>query len=107
MRYFYDPDVPWYMTQGIDFNMDRIHQEQCIRSIEDLKLSGVEPDYLQVFKFSYDALTNMESVVHTQEEPDYQKIVQYSLPEGVRPFSDKVYVIDDVDHRTILLASEY
>jgi hypothetical protein len=107
MRYFYDPDVPWYMTRGIATNLSRLHQEKCIELLECLIESGVEPDYLQVFRFSYDDESKVITIRHTQEQPGYEKVIKYEIGDDTEPFTDKVFIIDDGDHRTILLASEY
>lgn len=107
MRYFYDPNVPWYMTRGIAADMCQLHQVKCIELLETLKISGVEPDYLQVFRFSYDGRVNVATIRHTQEQPEYEKVIQYEIGDDTKPFEDTVFIIDDGDHRTILLASEY
>ena len=61
-----------------------------------------ESDYLQVFDFEQEPC--IQSITHRAEDPEYRKV--YRLPSGV-PIKEKVYVIDDGDHSTMLLASEY
>ena len=105
--YFCDPDTKWYMTRGINEHMNPFHMLIIMRLIERLKASKVKPDYLQVFRFSYDGNTKKQKVKHTQEQPDYEYSTEYDLDAGVEPFSDKVYVIDDQTHITVLKADEY
>jgi len=75
--------------------------------VDALAASGeVEADYLQVFNLSAAGVggTAVQKVVHRQEEPPYRKeqILASDAPVGA-----KVYVIDDGDHTTMLLAEEY
>lgn len=62
----------------------------------------IEKDYLQVFQLS--VIDGKQSVVHIQEEPDYEK--NYVLDIGTN-VNAKVYVIDDETYCTMLLAEEY
>lgn len=62
----------------------------------------VDKDYLQVFSLSEN--NNRQSIVHTQEVPEYKK--EYQLKTGTF-FSGKIFVIDDGDHSTMMLAEEY
>jgi hypothetical protein len=43
---------------------------------------------------------------HSQEVPPFEEIVYLTLPED-QIIITKIYVIDDGDHHTFLLASEY
>ena len=61
-----------------------------------------QQDYLQVF-----ALTRSEdtqTIIHTQEQPDYRKALVVPAADAV---AEKVYIIEDVEHVTMLLAEEY
>ncbi len=107
-KYFNNANEPWYMTIGINEHMDLLHQSKLVGLIERLKGTGKNVDYLQVFRFSYDPEKCEMTVKHTQEQPDYEYEMRYIIdPDVTKPFEEKVYVIDDVDHITILLASEY
>ena len=59
-------------------------------------------DYLQVFELS--SAGPMQSITHSSEEPEYRKV--YLFPSEA-PITEKLYVIDDDDHSTMLLSSEY
>ena len=60
-------------------------------------------DYLQVFRLSVSD-KGTQRIVHEQEEPQYHK--EYDI-DIENPITAKVYVIDDNDHGTMLLAEEY
>ncbi len=59
-------------------------------------------DYLQIFDL--EQVGCMQSITHRSEEPEYRKV--YLLPSE-NPISEKLYIIDDGDHSTMLLSSEY
>ncbi len=61
-----------------------------------------ERDYLQVFQL--EAMAGMQRISHTSEQPEYHR--EYLIPSDA-PITQKLYVIDDGDHSTMLLASEY
>jgi hypothetical protein len=61
-----------------------------------------ERDYLQIFDL--EIVGSMQSITHRSEEPEYRKV--YLLPSE-KPITEKLYIIDDGDHCTMLLASEY
>ena len=46
----------------------------------------------------------MQQIIHESEQPIYKKV--YLIPTD-KPITEKLYVIDDEDHSTMLLASEY
>ena len=62
-----------------------------------------EPDYLQVFEFSGD--NGNQTIIHRQENPPYQAIYQFDKVGN--PLQHKIYVIDDIEHSTMMLAEEY
>ena len=59
-------------------------------------------DYLQIFDLEH--IGCMQSITHKSEHPEYRKV--YLLPSD-NPITEKLYAIDDNDHSTIILASEY
>ena len=64
-------------------------------------------DYLQVFELK--PLTEcVQHIIHTQEQPEYcvNMYIPLLMPD-CQPVTEKVYVIDDGDHSTMLLAEEY
>lgn len=61
-----------------------------------------ERDYLQIFHLSCDG--DHQRIEHAQEQPEYQHVV---VIPGEQPVDAKVYIIEDPDHVTMLLADEY
>jgi hypothetical protein len=66
-------------------------------------------DYLQVFSFISE--DGRQLIIHTQEgseefdAADYK--AEYRLFGYSEPINDKIYVIDDGEHSTMILAEEY
>ena len=88
-----------YITKGVQENISlelQIFMWDCIDNLSEPK------DYLQVFNLS--VVGSLQRITHTSEEPEYKK--EY-LISSEKPITEKVYVIDDGDHSTMLLADEY
>ena len=64
-----------------------------------------ERDYLQVFDLSEE--NGKQKVVHRAEEPEHREeyVFPYSFANGF--INNKIYIIDDGDHTTMLYADEY
>ena len=65
-----------------------------------------EVDYLQVFtlkKHDFGGIM-FQNVVHSQEVPPFEESIFFPCPDAVE---QKVYVIDDGEYYTYLLAEEY
>jgi len=88
-----------YLTCGIDSTIPLEIQLFLWGCVEKLP---APKDYLQVFELK--PVGSMQSITHSSEEPEYR--VEYLFPAD-NPITEKVYVIDDGDHSTMLLASEY
>lgn len=88
-----------YLTKGVQSEIPielQIFMWECINRMP------VEKDYLQVFRLSSDG--KLQEVIHSQEQPEYQRSYSFIFPTHINA---KVYVIDDGDHSTMLLAEEY
>ena len=59
-------------------------------------------DRLQIFDLKPVGI--MQGITHRSEEPEYR--MEYLIPSDA-PITEKLYIIDDGDHSTMLLASEY
>ena len=92
-------DNPRYLTRGVDESIP-LRLQTLLWDLIDLLPS--ERDYLQVFWLK--PFGGMQQVIHTAEEPEYKKVLLFPSDD---PISAKVYVIDDGDHSTMLLAEEY
>lgn len=88
-----------YLSRGVDDTIPIELQLFMWACIDQL----IEPrDYLQIFDL--EQVGCMQSITHRSEEPKYQKV--YLLPSD-SPITEKLYIIDDGDHSTMLLAEEY
>lgn len=87
-----------YLTKGVQADIPfelQIFMWECIKAVP-------EPDYLQIFRLS--DFNGKQRVIHEQEIPEYKREYLLAVTE---PINAKVYVIDDGDHSTMLLAEEY
>ena len=90
---------PRYLTRGIS---DTIPLQLQMIIWNCIDLLPKERDYLQVFELG--AFGGMQQIRHSSEQPAYCKVFLF-LSEA--PVTGKIYVIDDNDHSTMLLAEEY
>ena len=93
------PENNRYLTCGVDSTIPlelQLLLWDCVDRLPDPK------DYLQVFELKPSG--SMQSITHTSEEPEYHRV--YLIPSDA-PITAKVYIIDDGDHSTMLLAEEY
>lgn len=88
-----------YLTHGIEASIP-IRMQALLWNLIDLL--PPERDYLQVFWLK--PFGEMQKIIHTSEQPEYKKVC--ILPTD-QPIDAKIYVIDDDNHTTMLLASEY
>ena len=88
-----------YLTCGVDSSIPlnlQMFLWQCVDGLPEPR------DHLQVFDLK--PIGNLQSITHRSEEPEYR--MDYLLPAD-SPISEKIYVIDDGTHSTMLLAEEY
>lgn len=88
-----------YLTCGVDSTIPlelQLVLWECIESMPAPK------DYLQVFELK--PVGSLQSITHSSEEPKFK--MEYVIPME-NPIAEKLYIIDDGDHSTMLLASEY
>ena len=88
-----------FLTCGVDavIPLDlQLFMWQCVDRLPATR------DYLQVFELSPSG--PMQVINYSSEEPEFKRV--YLLPSD-SPINEKVYIIDDGDHTTMLLASEY
>lgn len=87
-----------YLTKGVQMDIPfelQIFMWECIKAVP-------EPDYMQIFRLS--DFNGKQRIIHEQEIPEYKREYLLAVTE---PINAKVYVIDDGDHSTMLLAEEY
>ncbi len=89
-----------YATRGINAEIPLALQLILWKMIDDMEVA--RKDYLQVFTLSTE--NGEQKIIHEQEQPDYRKEYVFSTDRLV---NSKIFVIDDGDHSTMLLAEEY
>ena len=88
-----------YLTKGVQEKIPlelQIFMWECIDKLSEPK------DYLQVFNLS--TVGALQRITHTSENPKYK--MEYLIPSE-KSIAEKIYIIDDGDHSTMLLAEEY
>ena len=88
-----------YLTCGVDSSIPlelQMFLWQCVDGLPEPR------DHLQVFDLK--PIGNLQSITHRSEEPEYR--MDYLLPAD-SPITEKIYIIDDGTHSTMLLSSEY
>lgn len=102
----YKFNSPRYVTRGINETIPlsiQLFIWECIDKLVD----EITLDYLQIFKLSSDNIEDkiVEKIIHTQEE-FFPFSKEHIIPVS-SPVTDTIYVVDDIDHVTMLLANEY
>lgn len=91
-----------YITRGVENNVP-LYLTMIMWELIDREKQNIALDYLQIFRLSTE--DNKQKIVHEQEQPKpFKKTYVYRMPET---FTGKIYVIDDGDHKTMLLVDEY
>ena len=89
-----------YLTRGVSAEIPPELQLFMWQAIDQMP----EPkDYFQVFKLS--VVNGLQVIDHTSEQPEFHMTYMFAAAE--QPVTAKVYVIDDGEHCTMLLAEEY
>ena len=88
-----------YLTRGVDAEIPIELQVLMWQAVDQMP----EPkDYLQVFWLSKES--GLQIIHHTSEQPQFEMTY---IAETEKPVTAKVYIIDDGEHCTMLLAEEY
>lgn len=96
----FEKNKPRYLTRGVDAEIPLDIQVFMWNAVDEM----TEPkDYLQVFRLTEQ--NGLQVIHHTSEQPKYE--MTYILTVMTRAVIAKVYIIDDGDHCTMLLAKEY
>lgn len=94
-----------YITRGANEKLDLRLQLILWNMIDKLNEEGKELDYLQVFK-----VRKCEEgilIEHSQEVPEYKEKYVIALDDIEVNETIKVFVIDDEEYSTMVLAEEY
>ena len=97
-----------YVTCGIDQRLPQDLQRLIWTSIDArILFSNEKIDYLQVFTFKKNA-GEILALHHEQEHPPMLNVHYTNYrPEYEEILHEKIFVIDDGDHSTMLFAYEY
>ena len=90
-----------YITAGVKSKIPTRIQRRMWDMIEVAR-QETELDYLQIFELK--RYEKLQTIVHRQEEPEFEKEYLMAADEIVR---EKVYIIDSGEYCTMLLAGEY
>ena len=88
-----------YLTRGVDAEIPLYLQVFLWECVDRMPASK---DYLQVFRLS--GKHGLQVIQHTAEQPQFAMTY---IAKAKNPVTAKVYIIDDGDHCTMLLAEEY
>ncbi len=97
-------DNPRYLSKGVNEKVSIFVQMLLWDMVDEIDISK---DYLQIFNLTPIDINGVkvQKIVHTQEQPPYTRVVV--LNGLTKPIKEKIYVIDDGEHSTMILASEY
>ncbi|WP_222838854.1 DUF960 domain-containing protein [Ilyobacter polytropus] len=90
------------MTRGFQQEIPLELQLTIFQLIDELNTKG-NMDYLQVFQLEAEN-EFIQRLEHRSESPEYKKKYRFVF---TRPVTAMVFVIDDGDHTTAMLAEEY
>jgi hypothetical protein len=103
-KIMFDERQDRYITKGIQEQVNPLLYLYLWHLIDTMKVS--RKDYLQVFELKrVPGQAHTQVVIHRQECPRYKKkhVFQTAEPQSI----ERIFVIDDGTHSTMLLASEY
>ena len=97
---------PKFNTSGVDHYVPEEIQLAIWSYIESRRHQQIPLDYLQVFKLipAQKDGVKLQVIECHQEVPEYRDEISIVCES---PIYEKIFVIDDVDHVTMLLANEY
>jgi hypothetical protein len=100
-----------FITRGIQSGIPISLITELWKVLDKFLETTIQKDYLQVFKLTI--TENNLALEHFQEEPNYRQnlLLGVQLRNELMKINSskeiKIYVIDDEDHSTMLLAEEY
>ena len=89
-----------YITRGVQSRIPHDTQRLLWYLIDVLEIPDI--DSYQFFTLAIE--NGKQKILHEQEQPEYSMEL---LVEVSEPVAEKVYVIDDGENSTMLLAEEY
>jgi hypothetical protein len=89
-----------YLTRGVNAEIPPVTQLLLWQLIDQRRAQTL--DYLQVFDLTIE--NGKQIIMHTQEQPPHSQCVTFHTDEEVIAH---IFVIDDGEHSTMMLAEEY
>ncbi len=94
--------MDYYITRGANEVISVEVQIFCWKCYERVKQSGIY-DYLQVFELKVTD-KGTQRIEHRQEVPEYSRVYQLRV---INPINQKIFIIEEGEYVTMLLAKEY
>lgn len=94
--------MEYYITTGIREQVPHEIQIFCWQCYEQVKATD-QHDYLQVFELKQVG-EDTQQIEHRQEVPEYNQVYQL---KSINPIEQKIFIIDEGEYATMLLAEEY
>lgn len=91
-----------YITSGVNEQISIDIQLFCWYCYEVVKATG-KYDYLQVFELKTVG-EDTQQIEHRQEVLEYNQVYQL---KSINPIEQKIFIIDEGEYATMLLAEEY
>ena len=91
-----------YITSGVNEQISIDIQLFCWYCYEVVKATG-KYDYLQVFELKTVG-EDTQQIEHRQEVPECNQVYQL---KSINPIEQKIFIIDEGEYATMLLAEEY
>ena len=104
----YDFKGKKFLTRGVDNSIPIQVQLYLWRTIEGLLENQVGLDYLQIFNIRKEG--HIIVITHSQEQPgpfELEYVLTDQDIEKIDLNDTKLYIIDNIDHCIMLLATEY
>ncbi|MBS5933636.1 MAG: hypothetical protein KIC94_12280 [Clostridiales bacterium] len=101
-------DKEKYITSHANEILPLALQITIWQSIDQWRATNTSLDYLQVFELSTETVggKSIQVIIHSQEQPEKTATIRIKC-ESFEPVNDKVFVIDDGEYATMLMASDY
>ena len=95
-----------YITAAVQNDVPVELQNRLWMMIETMLKKKGSLDYLQIFNLECSIKDGVryQKITHSQEQPQFKYSVEY-ISDNI--IADKIYIIDDVDHVTMLFSRDY
>lgn len=100
VKVMFEQHKPRYLTRGVD---ETIPLDIQIFMWEAVDRMPEPKDYLQVFRLTEQ--NGLQGIYHYSEQPVFY--MTYILTTVEEPVTAKIYIIDDSENCTMLMAEEY